>query len=143
VRFFWNERQKEQQTKEQVAALDLPTVLAQQLDDFTGSCTKNAARKAPELANAYCSCLAVGIRTRFDMSPIRAQSIYDYNRAVSARFDAAAPGDDAQNACVDQVRPKPLAPQRPSKATNSAGSVDKVRRLPAIGGGEIIDPWSK
>ncbi len=118
VRFVWTDWERDKQAKEELAALDLPTILAEQLNDFTTTCTTKASKKnSPALAAPYCTCLAEVIRTRFDMSPIHVESVYDYNQVVSTRFSAAAPDDDAKTDCAEQVRTKSAISQH----TNGSG----------------------
>ncbi|MDX2051993.1 MAG: DnaJ domain-containing protein [Polyangiaceae bacterium] len=151
------EDERKKKTERELAALDIAPLLDTELGAFAASCVRTASQKAPELADAYCRCLADNIRMQFDMSPVNADSLEDYRTKFSARFRAAVPSEVVQATCVDQVRPKPATlpvrkvaskkkrplspneprtsenvPQAPSPAHWPAASVLDATRSPPI-----------
>jgi hypothetical protein len=91
---------------------------------------KTASRDAPDLADAYCGCLAKSLQSEFDATPIQAHSVEDYTRQFSSRLTAASPDAMTQAACVERVRPKPATPPT-ARATTPKSSPNVAKPRPA------------
>ena len=84
---------------QELRGLDLPTLLSDELREQTSVCLKSAPMP-PEVARAYCACLADATRARFDQSPVNVDSAADYRQVMRVRLRAAAPGPDSEANCL-------------------------------------------
>ena len=109
--YFWlrprTENERQEKTERQLAHVDIQAMLDREMGAFMASCVQTASKRSPQLADAYCSCLADALRAQFDATPITAYSVEDYRQQFSSRFGAASPNQFVQSVCLDKARPKP------------------------------------
>lgn len=94
-------------------------VLNEALVALKKDCIAKATTASPDRAKAYCACVAKETQSRFDLTPIRVNSVREYKLAFDSRFTAAERDPSIQAACLVKPRaaPSPQASERTREAT--------------------------
>jgi hypothetical protein len=108
--YVWRQDSDARERREnELRGLSIDTLLKERLIQFNESCARTASAKTPEIASDWCLCLASALNSRFDSSPIIADSAWDYKSEFSRRFDDANPDTATRSACLASVQPVPTA----------------------------------